>query len=122
MLDKKLAISSGDGRASGDLVFTAGQYASDGDGRVTSQDFAEQVDRSLANLRTALTAVGLDYGDVVQLRTHIVEHDGAKLEILANRIVRIWGSRPPTQTLTWVAALALPTMLFEVDAIAIRRS
>ena len=41
---------------------------------------------------------------------------------LANRIARIWGSRPPTQTLTGVAALALPAMLFEVDAIAVRRS
>ena len=108
-------------RTSGDLVFIAGQYASDGDGRVTSPDFAEQVDRSLDNLRTALTAVGLDYADVVQLRTHIVGHDAAKLEVLANRIARIWGSRPPTQTLTGVAALALPAMLFEVDAIAVRR-
>ena len=106
---------------SGDLVFIAGQYASDGDGRVTSPDFAEQVDRSLDNLRTALTAVGLDYEDVVQLRTHIVGHDAAKLEVLANRIARIWGSRPPTQTLTGVAALAFPAMLFEVDAIAVRR-
>ena len=104
----------------GDLVFIAGQYASDGDGHVTLLDFAEQVDRSLDNLRTALTAIGLDYEDVVQLRTHIVEHDAAKLEVLANRIARIWGSRPPTQTLTGVAALALPAMLFEIDAIAVR--
>ena len=105
----------------GDLVFIAGQYASDADGQVTLLDFAEQVDRSLDNLRTALTAVGLDYEDVVQLRTHIVEHDAAKLEVLANRITRIWGSRPPTQTLAGVAALALPALLFEIDAIAVRR-
>ncbi|MBA9004149.1 RidA family protein [Thermomonospora cellulosilytica] len=106
-------------RTPGGLVFIAGQYASDAEGQVTSSDFAEQVDRSLANLRTALTAVGLDYGDVVQLRTHIVDHDPGKLTILAERIGRIWGSRPPTQTLTGVAALALPDMLFEVDAIAV---
>lgn len=105
----------------GDLVFIAGQYASDADGHVTLLDFAEQVDRSLDNLHTALTAVGLDYEDVVQLRTYIVEHDAVKLEVLASRIARIWGSRPPTQTLTGVAALALPAMLFEIDAIAVRR-
>lgn len=70
----------------GGLVFIAGQYASDADGQVTLLDFAEQVDRSLDNLRTALTAAGLDYEDVVQLRTHIVGHDAAKLEVLANRI------------------------------------
>jgi enamine deaminase RidA (YjgF/YER057c/UK114 family) len=108
-------------RTSGDLVFIAGQYASDDDGHVTSPDFAEQVDRSLENLRTALTAVGLDYEDVVQLRTYIVEHDAVKLSVLTNRIAQIWGSRPPTQTLTGVAALALPAMLFEIDAIAVRR-
>lgn len=105
----------------GGLVFIVGQYASDADGQVTLLDFAEQVDRSLDNLRTALTAAGLDYEDVVQLRTHIVGHDAVKLEVLANRITRIWGSRPPTQTLTGVAALALPAMLFEIDAIAVRR-
>ncbi|WP_229718730.1 RidA family protein [Nocardia jinanensis] len=30
------------------------------------------------------------------------------------------GDRPPVRTLTGVAALALPTMLFEVDAVAVR--
>ncbi|MEU7896161.1 RidA family protein [Nonomuraea sp. NPDC049152] len=106
-------------RASGDLVFIAGQYASDGDGHVTSPDFAEQVERSLANLRTALAAAGLDYRHVVQLRTHIVDHDADKLAIIAKLIGEIWGDRPPTQTLTGVAALALPGMLFEIDAIAV---
>jgi enamine deaminase RidA (YjgF/YER057c/UK114 family) len=81
-------------RTSGDLVFIAGQYASDSDGRVTSQDFAEQVDRSLDNLRTALTAVGLGYEDVVQLRTHNVGHDAAKLEVLANRTCPNLGLAP----------------------------
>lgn len=106
-------------RASGELVFVAGQYASDDNGDVTSADFAEQVRRSLANLRTALRAAGLDYGNVVQLRTHIVGHDADKLAVITRQIGEIWGDRPPTQTLIGVAALALPGMLFEVDAIAV---
>ncbi|MBO0771242.1 MAG: RidA family protein [Actinobacteria bacterium] len=106
-------------RASGELVFVAGQYASDDNGDVTSTDFTEQVRRSLANLGTALRAAGLDYGDVVQLRTHIVGHDGDKLAVITGLIGEIWGDRPPTQTLTGVAALALPGMLFEIDAIAV---
>ncbi|MFB4318683.1 RidA family protein [Actinomadura sp. 21ATH] len=106
-------------RASGELVFIAGQYASDGDGHVTSDDFAEQVERSFANLGTALAAAGLGYADVVQLRTFIVGHDETKLGILGERIAAIWGTRPPTQTLNGVAALALPDMLFEVDAVAV---
>lgn len=109
-------------RTPGGLVFIAGQYASDAQGNVTSDDFAEQVDRSLANLGAALAAADLGYADVVQLRTHIVDHDTDKLAVLAARIERIWGTRPPTQTLTGVAALALPGMLFEVDAIAVASS
>ncbi|RSN52842.1 RidA family protein [Actinomadura sp. WAC 06369] len=107
-------------RTPGGLVFVAGQYASDAEGNVTSDDFAEQVDRSLENLGTALAAVDLGYADVVRLRTHIVDHDMDKLAVLAARIERIWGKRPPTQTLTGVASLALPGMLFEVDAVAVR--
>jgi enamine deaminase RidA (YjgF/YER057c/UK114 family) len=102
----------------GNLVFIAGQYASDANGHVTSTDFAEQVEKSLANLRTALEAVGLDFSNVVQLRTYIVDHNPEKLATIAKQIGDIWGNKPPTQTLTGVAALALPEMLFEIDAVA----
>ncbi|WP_228539972.1 hypothetical protein [Nocardia sp. XZ_19_385] len=52
------------------------------------------------------------------LGTFIVGHDLAKLEVLGKKIAEIWGDRPPVQTLTGVAALALPAMQFEVDAVA----
>lgn len=105
---------------SGELVFVAGQYDSDAHGATTTDDFAGQVDRAFANLGTALRSVGLDFADVAQLRTHIVEHDADKLTVVGTKIAEIWGDRPPVQTLTGVAALALPSMLFEVDAVAIR--
>ncbi len=78
------------------------------------------MDRAFANLGIALRSAGLDYADVAQLRTHIVNHDLDKLAVLGKKIAEIWGDRPPTQTLTGVAALALPGMLFEVDATAVR--
>ncbi|TGA95280.1 RidA family protein [Streptomyces sp. MZ04] len=106
-------------RTNSGLVFVAGQYASDGEGHVTSPDFTDQVRQSLTNLRTALAAVGLDYQHVIQIRTYIVDHDAAKLAVIAQLIGEIWGDVPPTQTLTGVAALALPDMLFEIDAIAV---
>lgn len=102
----------------GDLTFIAGQYASGPEGEVTSADFEKQVERSLDNLGTALRSVGLDYPDVFQLRTYVVDHSLEKLQIIGRQIARIWGDLPPTQTLTGVAALALPDMLFEVDATA----
>ena len=106
-------------RLPGGLVLIAGQYASDADGHVTLTGFGDQVDRALANLWIALSSVGLGYEHVVQLRTHIVDHDEGKLGILVDRIRSIWGDNPPTQTLTGVAALALPAMRFEVDAVAV---
>jgi enamine deaminase RidA (YjgF/YER057c/UK114 family) len=103
-----------------ELVFVAGQYGSDASGNVTSSDFTAQLRRSFDNLGTALKAVGLDYRDVVQIRTHIVDHDADKLTALVEVVGQIWGAQPPAQTLIGVASLALPDMLFEVDAIAAR--
>ncbi|WP_436787994.1 RidA family protein [Yinghuangia sp. YIM S10712] len=103
-----------------DLVFVAGQYASDAEGHVVSDEFAKQVEQSFANVGRALAAEGLDFSHVAVLRTYIVGHDEAKLNALVSVISGIWGEKPPAQTLLGVAALALPDMLFEVDAIAVR--
>lgn len=107
-------------RVSGELVLIAGQYDSDGEGHATSDDFAVQVDNAFTNLGIALRSVDLDYADVAQLRTFIVDHNLDKLTIIGKKIAEIWGERPPVQTLNGVAALALPGMLFEVDAVAVR--
>ncbi|MFD0364215.1 RidA family protein [Nocardia sp. GCM10030253] len=107
-------------RVVGELVLIAGQYDSDADGHTTSEDFAGQVDRAFANLGIALRSVGLDYPEVAQLRTFIVDHDRDKLAVLGKKIAEIWGAKPPVQTLAGVASLALPGMLFEVDAVAVR--
>jgi enamine deaminase RidA (YjgF/YER057c/UK114 family) len=103
-----------------DLVFIAGQYASDEDGHVVSDDFAAQVRQSFANLGRALGSQGLDFGHVAMLRTYIVGHDESKLDALLKVLREHWGDTPPAQTLLGVAALALPDMLFEVDAVAVR--
>ncbi|MFI7352962.1 RidA family protein [Streptomyces avidinii] len=106
--------------APGEQVFIAGQYGSDEHGHVISEDFADQVERAFANLRTALAAVGLGPGDVVRIGTYIVGHDQRKLEILLKQLHATWGTELPAQTLIGVAALALPGMLFEIDAVAVR--
>ena len=106
--------------APGEPVFVAGQYASDPTGAVVSADFATQVEQSFANLRTALAAAGLGVEDVVRLGTYVVGHDHERLETVLAALHRVWGDSLPAQTLVGVAALALPEMLFEVDAVAVR--
>ncbi|MFF1906242.1 RidA family protein [Kitasatospora sp. NPDC058218] len=106
--------------ATGEPVFIAGQYASDSTGQVVPGDFAAQVERSLDNLRTALAGVGLGFEHVVRLGSYIVDHDLAKLTVLGKALHGAWADRLPAQTLSGVASLALPGMLFEIDAVAVR--
>ncbi|WP_261992861.1 RidA family protein [Streptomyces sp. adm13(2018)] len=104
----------------GELVFIAGQYASDASGAPVPGDFAAQVELSLTNLRLALEGVGLGPEHVVRLGSYVVDHDMAKLEALGKGLHAHFGERLPAQTLSGVAALALPGMLFEIDAVAVR--
>ncbi|MER8046804.1 RidA family protein [Streptomyces sp. NPDC094032] len=107
--------------APGELVFIGGQYASDAGGSpLHTDDFAAQVDLAFANLRYALEGVGLGFEHVVRLGTYIVDHDLARLEVLGKALQAAFGDRLPAQTLSGVASLALPGMLFEVDAVAVR--
>jgi enamine deaminase RidA (YjgF/YER057c/UK114 family) len=106
--------------APGELVFIGGQYASDATGTPVTGDFAAQVDVAFDRLRSALEGVGLGFGQVVRLGTFIVDHDLGKLEILGRALHARFGDRLPAQTLSGVASLALPGMLFEVDAVAVR--
>ncbi|GGT69222.1 RidA family protein [Streptomyces lateritius] len=106
--------------ASGELVFIGGQYASDATGAPVPGDFAAQVELSFTNLRLALEGVGLGFQHVVRLGTYIVGHDLGKLEVLGKALRAAFGDRLPAQTLSGVASLALPGMLFEIDAVAVR--
>ncbi|ASO18647.1 enamine deaminase RidA (YjgF/YER057c/UK114 family) [Actinoalloteichus hoggarensis] len=106
--------------AGAELILIAGQYGSTPAGEVVSADFAEQVRQTFHNIGVALAAHGLELGDVVQLRTYVVNHDVGRLGPIAAAVGEIWGSTPPTQTLIGVAALATPDVLFEVEAVAVR--
>lgn len=102
-----------------ELVLVSGQYGSGTDGMVVSPDFAEQVQQAFGNLALALAAHGLDLTHVVQLRTYVVSPDFAKLGAIA-QAVQACGDTPPTQTVIGVAGLAMPDILFEVEAVAAR--
>lgn len=106
--------------AGSELVLVSGQYGSGADGTVTSPDFAEQVQQAFRNLTTALAAHGLDGTHVVQLRTYVVGLDGPKLGAIGQAVQATCGDRPPTQTVIGVAALAMPDITVEVEAVATR--
>jgi enamine deaminase RidA (YjgF/YER057c/UK114 family) len=103
-----------------ELVLIAGQYGSNTDGAVVSADFTEQVQRAFHNLGVALAAHGLDLSHVVQLRTYVVNLDFDKLGAIAQAVGEGCGDTPPTQTVIGVAGLAMPDILFEIEAVAAR--
>jgi enamine deaminase RidA (YjgF/YER057c/UK114 family) len=103
--------------AGSELVFISGQYGSGPDGMVVSTDFTEQVQQAFGNLGIALAAHGLDLSHVVQLRTYVVNPDFEKLGVIGQAV---GSGTPPTQTVIGVAGLAMPDILFEVEAVAAR--
>lgn len=57
----------------GRLVFLAGQTALDGSGSIVGSTVAEQFERALANLLTALAAAGGSPGQLVSLTVYAVD-------------------------------------------------
>jgi enamine deaminase RidA (YjgF/YER057c/UK114 family) len=106
--------------AGAQLVFISGQYGSTTDSSLVSSNFAEQVQRSFHNLGIALAAHGLSLRDVVQLRSYVLSPDFEKLHVIGQAVRAGCGDVPPTHTVLGVSSLAMPEMLFEVEAVAAR--
>ncbi|MBD2345940.1 RidA family protein [Anabaena subtropica] len=100
-------------------VYISGQFGSDLDGNIVSNDFEEQLIQAFQNLRFALNAVGAKPSDVAKTTVLIVDYDQSKLPPLGREIINLWGNKPPANTLIPVPRLALDDMLFEIDAYAV---
>lgn len=100
------------------LAFVSGQGAQDATGALPA-DFGAQVEAAYDNLAAALEAVGASPEAVVKLTTFVVDHSPDKLAPLTAAVLSRFGDTPPAQTLIGVSALAVPGMLFEVEAVAV---
>ncbi|MEC4885522.1 MAG: RidA family protein [Scytonema sp. PMC 1070.18] len=100
-------------------VYISGQFGSDENGNLVSNDFEEQLKRAFMNLRIALAAVGARPEDVAKTTVLIVDYSEDKLPPLGVEIAALWGNKPPANTLIPVPRLALDGMLFEIDAVAV---
>jgi enamine deaminase RidA (YjgF/YER057c/UK114 family) len=105
----------------GKMILVSGQIAQDAQGNlVGAGDMVAQSRQVFENLKTALTAAGASFSNVVQLTTYVV--DIAK-NIEAYRSVREEYLRgrtdPPASTTVGVSALVREGYLLEVEAIAV---
>jgi len=100
-------------------IYVGGQNAIDvGRNVVGPGDIAVQTAQAVANLRTALQAAGADLEHLVKCTIYLVQGQPLPPAFAAWR--QAWGARgePPTITVLFVAGLANPAFLIELDGIA----
>ena len=101
------------------LVFGAGQTGVDTDGRI-GEDIEEQSRLLWRNIEGVLAGAGMEISDIVQLTMLLVRRE----DLPTARAVReeILAGHRPASTLVFVAGLAHPDWLIEVDFVAARSS
>lgn len=100
------------------VAFISGQGGQDRTGAL-SPDFGSQVAQAYANLAAALESIGATPDQVAKLTVYVVDHDMAKLGVLTQNVISMFGDQLPAQTLVPVPKLAIDTMLFEVEAVVV---
>ena len=120
-----LAVPSGFAHAviatGGRLVFLAGQTALDASGAVVGETVAEQFEHALANLLTALDAVGGTPTDLASLTVYAV--DLADYREHGKEIGAVWrrlcGRTYPAMAAIGVSRLWDPAALVEIQGFAV---
>jgi len=101
-------------------IYIGGQNAVDASGAIVGVgDIGAQSEQALLNLQTALAAAGAGLEHIVKWTLYVVE--GQPLQPGFAAFQRIWGNRsnPPVITMAYVAGLARPEFLIEIDAVAV---
>ncbi len=104
----------------GRTLHLAGPVAWDAQCHVVGEgDLARQVEVALQNRSAVLAEASADAGNLVRLRTYIVDNTPEKLGIVVGAINRFYaGATPAPNTVVGVSGLALPDFLVEIEATA----
>lgn len=101
-------------------IYIGGQDALDASGTIIGKnDIKAQTEQVLNNIQTALRASGAELEHIIKWNLYVVQ--GQPLQPGLEAFQRIWGRRPnpPVITMMFVAELANPDFLVEMDAIAV---
>lgn len=97
----------------------AGQTSVDGEGNPQhAGDMRSQITLALDNLEAVLSAADMSLGDITRLSVYVTDMDEAmqNFDVLGTRFGPI-GAAPP-MSLLGVTRLALPGLMFEIEATA----
>jgi len=101
-------------------IYIGGQDAVDAAGSIVGKgDIRAQVGQVMHNLQAALAAAGAGIEHVVKWNLYVVQ--GQPLQPGFEAFQQVWGRRPnpPAITMAFVAELANPDFLVEIDAVAV---
>lgn len=101
-------------------VYVGGQNSVDTSGEIVGKgDFQAQSEQVLKNIQAALAAGGARPEHVIKWNMYIVQ--GQPLQEGFAVFQRVWGNHPnpPAISTAFVAALAHPDFLLEIDAVAV---
>ena len=104
----------------GRTVYIGGQDAVDASGTVIGKgDFKAQTEQVMKNIQAALAAADAQLEHVIKWNLYVVQ--GQSLQVGFEEFQRVWGRRPnpPAITMAFVAGLAHPDFLLEIEAIAV---
>lgn len=101
-------------------IYVGGQDAVDASGAIVGRgDIVAQTEQIFRNLEAALAAAGAGLEHVIRWNVYVVQ--GQPLQPAFAVFQRVWGERPnpPAITVLYVAGLANPDFLAEMDAVAV---
>jgi enamine deaminase RidA (YjgF/YER057c/UK114 family) len=101
-------------------IYIAGQIGVTPDGKIAGKagDFRAQAVQCFENLKAALAAAGAGFEHVVKVTNYFV--DISHLSILREvRDSYVNTKSPPASTAVQIGQLAMPGLLFEIEAIAV---
>ncbi|MEQ1861303.1 MAG: RidA family protein [Chthoniobacteraceae bacterium] len=102
----------------GDLIFVSGQASVNANGSIVCDTIEGEVRRSIENLRKVLEAAGSDLAHVIQTRNYV--RDAADVPVY-NDIYREFFTEPFPARTTITNCLP-PTLRYEIEAVAVKRS
>lgn len=101
-------------------VYVGGQNAVDAQGNIIGKgDIKAQTQQVLANIREALAAAGAEPRHIIKWNLYLVQGQSLREGFAAFQ--QFWGhnSNPPVITMAFVAGLANPDFLLEMDVTAV---
>ncbi|MCO5785804.1 enamine deaminase RidA [Pseudomonas sp. G11-1] len=105
--------------AAGEWIFVSGQAALDAQGNIVGEDdFRLQAETAFNNLQAILQAAGSGLQDVVKVTIFMtnMQYFGEVVELRH----RYFSQPYPADSIVEVKALALPQLMFEIEAVAMR--